>query len=996
MGNRYIDFRKIIYLIGFLSFAVSSLSCLAQKNTFIRTYNLPGMNGGLDLTILSDGGFVGTGQHADVSNCRVYAYRIDECGNLIWFNLYANGGGISISDTDDGGVIIGGEMDGHGGSLLKIDDLGDIQWSKYYSGIGSYICSAIETSDGDFFVGGEGAILKSNANGTVLWSASVASGKIHAVDEFSNGDYLFLSINLPSSVFNLGRVTPEGVLVWENSYGTQGGTIESHYDWAGDALIDDNDNVIVTSNSSTNNGNIVISKIDGDGNQINTKDIGSVSQTDLVRSISVGLNGGFILGGATYGYNTSVNDITQNPSHTAEDLSGRDILLVKLDDDLNLEWSSVIGSGGSDKGIGVRANNDNGYTISAYTDGGFFNADSFDPLFIKTDSTGVVGCQQYSPSIDEESITLTQTATTSFSSSSLVGTDFSPAKTAISPVDYFMCLDCSTVPSFYISDTTLCVGDTTYFINESSGLLCYQDWYVDNVIIEANSDSILFIFETSGLHTIELITNCGNGSESFILDVYVNDIGFEITSQSDYNGYGVSCFDSNDGFIETTVISQYPPISYQWNAGNITPNIYNLNANTYHLFINDDFGCSLDTIIEITQPSELISDIQTINNYNGFDVSCHSYNDGNIVSTTTGGVAPYIINWSSQNNFISTNEDLSQLYAGTYFLNVVDDNGCILNSSITLSQPPILSTILTSNEDYNGYDISCFGAFDGGVSSIISGGIAPYSLLWNNGQTSSTISNLSLGQYELTVTDLNGCIISDSITLIEPTQLLSSIQSNNNYNGFDISCINAIDGAIGLSVSGSVPPYSFNWNTGATSQNLANVPAGQYNVSIVDDNGCADAREITLSEPSAFSSNYTTSDYNGYHISCYDANDGWIDFTIGGSVSPYSFSWNGPNNFQSASEDINALFVGTYSINIVDDNGCVFNSNITLSEPPTLSTILTSNEDYNGYDISCFGAFDGGVSSIISGGIAPTPYFGITVKRPLQLVICPLASMNLR
>ena len=94
MGNRYIDFRKIIYLIGFLSFAVSSLSCLAQKNTFIRTYNLPGMNGGLDLTILSDGGFVGTGQHADVSNCRVYAYRIDECGNLIWFNLYANGGGI--------------------------------------------------------------------------------------------------------------------------------------------------------------------------------------------------------------------------------------------------------------------------------------------------------------------------------------------------------------------------------------------------------------------------------------------------------------------------------------------------------------------------------------------------------------------------------------------------------------------------------------------------------------------------------------------------------------------------------------------------------------------------------------------------------------------------------------------------------------------------------------------------------------------------------------
>ena len=162
------------------------------------------------------------------------------------------------------------------------------------------------------------------------------------------------------------------------------------------------------------------------------------------------------------------------------------------------------------------------------------------------------------------------------------------------------------------------------------------------------------------------------------------------------------------------------------------------------------------------------------------------------------------------------------------------------------------------------------------------------------------------------MTDLNGCIIADSMTLIEPTQLLSSIQSNNNHNGFDISCINAIDGAIGLSVSGSVPPYSFSWNTGVTSQNLVNVPAGQYNVSIVDDNGCADARDITLSEPSAFSSNHTTSDYNGYHISCYDAKrDGWIGFTIGGSVSPYTFSWNGPNNYQSNSEDINACLVET-------------------------------------------------------------------------------------
>ena len=228
--------------------------------------------------------------------------------------------------------------------IMHCDNIGAIEWSKYYAGMGNYMCSAIETSDGSFFIGGEGVIAKTNQQGDILWSASVSPGKIHSVDEFSNGDYLYLSLSLSGATFYLGRVSPNGVLIWENSYGPPGGTFDSHSDWAGDAMIDKNDNIIVTSNSSNDNGNIVISKLEGNGNVIITKDVGSNTSTDLVRSIGEGLNGGFILGGATYGYNTSsLSQITQNTAHVPENLSGRDILLLKFDDLLNLEWSSVIG-----------------------------------------------------------------------------------------------------------------------------------------------------------------------------------------------------------------------------------------------------------------------------------------------------------------------------------------------------------------------------------------------------------------------------------------------------------------------------------------------------------------------------------------------------------------------------------------------------------------------------------------------------------------------------
>ena len=950
----------------FFLFIFVFLNSFSQKNTFVRTYNLPSMNGGLALAIHEDGGFIGTGQHDDLG-CKVYAYRVDECGNLIWLNLYHSGGGLTIYSSEDNGIIIGGEMSG--ASLLKIDDDGNSEWSKSYSGIGGYICSVIETSNGSYFAGATSAVIKTDSIGEIEWAQSVSGGKVHAVDEFSNGDLMFFSTDFGSTNFIVGRMTPDGTIIWEYSYGIGGATFVDHSIWAGEALIDESDNIVITSNIPDNNGDIIISKINSSGYTMTSKRFGSQTSQDITRSISTGLNGGYVIAGATYGYGADTSLISQNSLHPAENISGRNILIVKVDNDLELEWSSVIGSTGNDKGIGVRANNDNGYTISAYTDGAFFNSDSFDPLFIKTDSLGQINCQQYSPEIDSDDITFDRFDASNSTPLTVTTNSLSFNTTSINPNDYYMCLDCSTSPDFYISDTTICIGDTTYFVNESSGLICYQSWFVDGVPIPTEADSIAYVFETSGNHTVRLETNCGSITTSYELDIYVNYLDFDITSVSNYNGYEVSCNGGNDGFLETTAFSPYPPINFSWNNGTNSSNIYSIEAGEHSLVISDDFGCVIDTTIIFTEPTAIQSIIQSVNDYNGYDVSCYGNNDGEIVSSVSGGISPYTIGWSNFGGNVSNSYNIDNLEASTYFLNVIDDNGCIYNANIVLNEPTALVSNLSSANSYNGYDISCYGYSDGEINSDINGGISPYFLSWSNGFNSQNISNLSQGDYQLEITDLNGCTQSSSIILSEPNELTSNIQSANNYNGFEISCTDYFDGEIDLTINGGVLPYNFNWNNGVTSEDLVNVAAGSYNVSITDANNCQISSAINLSEPTPFSFSSTISDYNGYNISCFNGNNGFIDYTIGGSVSPYNFNWNGPNGFTSSNEDINNLSSGDYSLQVIDDNGCLHSASFELIEPSILISEINSLTDYNGYNISCHGFNDGAIEVEYSGGV---------------------------
>ena len=672
-------------LLIIICLALFNLNVIGQSNTFIRTYNLPGMNGGLALAVMQDGGFVGTGQHNDPAlGCRIYAYRIDECGNIVWFNLYNGGGGVAIDETDDNGVIIAAD----GSRLLKIDNFGNAEWEKTYSSVSGYMTAVIQTTDNGYFAGGQnGQILKLNSLGDVTWSAQVSGNYIHALDEFPNGDLMYFSWD--GNFFWVGRVTALGILSWENQYSSGNSSGDAHNDWGGEAIIDENLNrIIVASNSSNNSGDVLVTSLDYNGNIITSNAFGSASASEFVRSIDITDDGGYIIGGGTYGYNTtSTSTLTQILGLTPENLSSRDILLFKVDSLLNFEWSSVIGCGGTEKAIGVRANQDNGYTVSAYTDGSFFGSIDVDPLFIKTDSMGRVGCQQYSPILIQTSIATSITATNSLSINSSTATANSIIEDTILPSDFYMCLDCSTTPFFTLSDTTLCVGDTTYFVNGSSGLTCFQDWYVDGILIEAATDCTAFAFETPGLHNILLETNCGNGSVQYELNFYVNNMKLYVTDISEFNGYEISCNGHNDGYIETYATSPFPPVNYSWTTPNPTNfNQYNLLGGIYSLQLTDDYGCIFDTTFILQEPPLLI-----MNSNFAHDTCDRQVGLAEVI--VSGGISPYNYLWSNGN----TTTMINNLYGGNYTVTITDANNCIISEQFFIDPDLIEDPIADFN-----------------------------------------------------------------------------------------------------------------------------------------------------------------------------------------------------------------------------------------------------------------------------------------------------------
>jgi gliding motility-associated-like protein len=415
-------------------------------------------------------------------------------------------------------------------------------------------------------------------------------------------------------------------------------------------------------------------------------------------------------------------------------------------------------------------------------------------------------------------------------------------------------------------------------------------------------------------------------------------LGTAITAQD------VLCTNGNTGSVDLTVTGGTPPYTYVWNNGFVSEDLSNMQAGTYNVTITDVNGCVTNASATINEPAASLFSAAILNQA----VSCNGGGDGSINLIVSGGTVPYSYSWS---NGITT-QNISGLAANLYTVTVTDANGCISTDTLTITQPVAPVSIASTTVQ----NVNCFGDNTGSINLNVTGGTSPYSYLWSNGSTTQNINSITSGTYTVTVTDANGCITSSTSLISQPALPLSSTA----FADPNVYCYGDSTGSANLTISGGTGPYTFLWNTGATTEDIFNIPAGSYTVVITDANGCTDNQTVSVNQPSLPLGTAVPSAVN---VLCFGDLTGSIDLLMSGGTPPYSFNWS---NGQTT-EDLNTLPAGAYSVVVTDSNGCVTNASIAITQPAaTLDASVSAT-----INVSCFGGSTGSINTTITGGTTP-------------------------
>ena len=316
--------------------------------------------------------------------------------------------------------------------------------------------------------------------------------------------------------------------------------------------------------------------------------------------------------------------------------------------------------------------------------------------------------------------------------------------------------------------------------------------------------------------------------------------------------------------------------------------------------------------------------------------TCNGYTDGSIEAFPSGGQLPYTYQWSNG----QSGKTASGIAAGAYTLTVTDATGETATASISVTEPPVLISAIESQGDICAGNTSTFDA-------AASGGTAPYHFTWSNGETSQTLTNPAPGYYFLTVTDANGCLSVSGLAINEPLSVT--------VHTIDVVCPLWCDGSAEAIITGGAEPYTFLWNTGATSQVIFPLPPGTFTVTVTDGNGCTAAASGDVSEPPAIVLNFTVQN------PCSGSASATISAT--GGTPPLTYQWSNGATGQSVA----GLTEGVWFVTVTDGNGCKKDTSVTVSNGVTF--VLTNVEN-----ATCDGVANGSATATITSGIGPLSY----------------------
>ncbi|RMH01364.1 MAG: hypothetical protein D6706_01920 [Chloroflexi bacterium] len=503
-----------------------------------------------------------------------------------------------------------------------------------------------------------------------------------------------------------------------------------------------------------------------------------------------------------------------------------------------------------------------------------------------------------------------------------------------------------------VTDANACMSTLTAVITEPQPLFLniasvqdvscngFNDGAVD---ITVNGGTPPYSYSWSNNTTNEDIINVGAGNYSVTVTDFNNcsitgsaTVGTPALMISNISVTDVTCNGGNDGAVDLNVVGGTPPYSYLWSNFAITQDLNNISAGQYQVVITDANGCVLRDSAVVSEPAPLSVVITAV------DVTCAGDSNGSVTVSATGGNAPYSWQWSTSD----TTQTVNALPGGNYTVTATDANGCTGTATTTVNEPAALTLSMAVT------NVLCAGDSNGTIIVNVSGGTMPYGYLWSDNDTNQNRTGLTPGGYAVTVTDMNGCVITDSAVVGEPAPLNAVLDVT------PITCSGGSDGAIDLTVSGGMAPYSYVWSNFATTQDVGSLTAGTYSVIITDANGCVFSASTTLVDPPAMTLTFNTTD-----VLCAGMMNGAIDLEVAGGVPPYAYQWGNGSN----SEDQAGLSGGTYAVTVSDSLGCTVSGSVQIHEPAPLSVSVA------GTDVACAGDKDGFAIANVTGGTPGSP-----------------------
>ncbi|HAN19165.1 MAG: hypothetical protein A2X13_09815 [Bacteroidetes bacterium GWC2_33_15] len=863
--------------------------------------------------------FNGTNQISSTGSYDVILAKYNNSGDFIW------GKNIAYNLADQYGTC------------MTIDKFGDLIIGGYYKDSISFSDTSFVSSYGMYYA-------KLDNGGNFLWAKNIpstsSSSQLRSLSAFNDGYYIN-GIFKETSSFDLGNeisntVSYTDVFLYKT-------------DFSGDGLW--------------------LRRTYGDKNAFT----GTITNDEYDNVYYTGYFGGLQM-------EIDLNETQKSNTILYNNGVTQDIFILKYNKEGSLIWAMDYGMSGDDFDRDIKYQNNFLYITGYFTDSLIFGSDT---LFSgsTTDMDAFLGM------IDRGGNTLKAIKVTD-------SNDGSESGMKLSSDSYN-----NAFWGGYFNSTSITIGDST-FINPYSGkrsvfVSKYKPPYVaaftkkTNVSCNQGSDGELIVTPYFGVlpytyswsHDAGLNDSTATGLTAGTYTVTVTDfldsvavVQYTLTEPDSFIfdpaiTQVTTCSYSAEGAINLNVTGGNGENTYYWFEADGGSGVqltmedqFNLTTGSYSVTVTDSKGCTSDTTIYITGPESITFSNTIVTNYSG------PMAKGKIDLVYEGGFgdpASYAFSWQGPSGYTSSEDSISNLDPGNYTVTASDVHSCDFDTTFNVKD---LDTFYVYISDYKH---ACNGTINGHATASYYSpeGHTNITYQWDanaDNQITAKATNLAPGRYYyVTVTDLDNTpnsVMVDSIYIDELSYTFSG--SISGISTTTLGCYGDTDGFIDLNITDAgTLPYLYLWNTGATTQDLINLPVGTYSVTATDANECQfSVTNYQISQPTVLAA---TAEIVS-KPSCYGDYDGEITVLRNGGTGPYTYQWNDPG-FQTE-QNATGLDVGYYTVTVTDYNGCTKNASVNLTQPDALSVIKTV------YPVSCNSGNDGTALLIVTGGTVSGSY----------------------